>query len=296
MKQKYIPTFLCIFCFIILLNAQTNYNSFILNKDYIGLKAAGEKALKENSKDSMAYYVIGVSHTNLGHHNKALKYLNKAKEYGLNTLPLKYNLAINYAASDNIKKVLGLLNEVAEGGGNQYKRLEIKEFKKLESNEEFKKIKRKMYINARPCEGDENYRRFDFWVGEWDVFAGGAKVADSKISHSNDKCGILEDYKTFGVFAGNSITYYDRVDKKWKQNWVASGNVAHYTEAEKPYDGDLCFLSQFTNAKGKLVKTKMTFYNNDDGSVRQHLEFSNDDGKTWSTNFDGLYKKKEKKS
>ena len=40
-----------------------------------------------------------------------------------------------------------------------------------------------------------------------------------------------------------------------------------------------------------MVKV-VTWYDNEDGTVRQHWEVSKDRGKSWATAFDGHYKKK----
>jgi len=46
------------------------------------------------------------------------------------------------------------------------------------------------------------------------------------------------------------------------------------------------------NAKtGKPQKQRITWTQNADGSVRQHWETSDDDGKTWANAFDGIYRK-----
>jgi hypothetical protein len=42
---------------------------------------------------------------------------------------------------------------------------------------------------------------------------------------------------------------------------------------------------------GAAVGNRITWYDNDDGTVRQHWQVSKDGGKTWNTAFDGLYRK-----
>jgi hypothetical protein len=46
------------------------------------------------------------------------------------------------------------------------------------------------------------------------------------------------------------------------------------------------------NQQGQMVMNRVTWYDNEDGTVRQHWQQSSDKGKTWTTAFDGLYKKK----
>ena len=45
------------------------------------------------------------------------------------------------------------------------------------------------------------------------------------------------------------------------------------------------------NQKGEPYRNRITWTPNADGTVRQHWEMTKDEGKTWATLFDGLYKK-----
>ena len=45
-------------------------------------------------------------------------------------------------------------------------------------------------------------------------------------------------------------------------------------------------------AGGGRQLERITWTSNPDGTVRQHWEQSTDGGKTWTTAFDGLYRKK----
>ena len=45
-------------------------------------------------------------------------------------------------------------------------------------------------------------------------------------------------------------------------------------------------------SKAGPVTTRMTLSPNPDGSVRQHGEFSTDDGKTWQPAYDFTYRKR----
>jgi hypothetical protein len=47
------------------------------------------------------------------------------------------------------------------------------------------------------------------------------------------------------------------------------------------------------HVEGRAVIDRITWYNNNDGTVRQVWEKSKDDGDSWNAVFDGLYRKKE---
>ena len=287
--------FSSIFTFIISFGslAQQGYQAELMNGDYKTAIQKAEQAIETNKKDSIAYYVLGLSNTRLKNHEKAIEYLNLASENGLYVPAIQFNLAVNYVQLDDQNKALDLLETAANSGAAQYFRLDSPDFKKLAEHPRFKALKQQMFFNAFPCEANEDYRRFDFWIGEWDVYSGGVKVAESSITKSHGGCAILEDYQTLrGIIGGNSISLYDSQEKKWKQTYAdGQGRVSHYVEVDEVYEGELKVVSK-TNPNNWLM---MTFFENKDGSVRQLMESSQDKGKNWSVVFDGHYKNKESK-
>ena len=61
------------------------------------------------------------------------------------------------------------------------------------------------YMGAQktPCTTDPVYRQFDFWIGEWDVYAkNGKEAGDSRIDLILDSCIILENWKSANVSQG----------------------------------------------------------------------------------------------
>ena len=47
-----------------------------------------------------------------------------------------------------------------------------------------------------PCEEDERFAEFDFWVGEWDVHvANGTYAGSNSITSDYRRCVLIEDYK-----------------------------------------------------------------------------------------------------
>lgn len=66
--------------------------------------------------------------------------------------------------------------------------------------------------------------------------------------------------------------------------------VLDYTEVDRG-EGMIQFQCDHLDAQGNLVKSRLTFTKNADGTVRQLFEGS-PDGEHWTTGFDGLYKPK----
>ncbi len=143
------------------------------------------------------------------------------------------------------------------------------------------------------CDGPE-YRQFDFWLGSWDVLGADRKALEgtNDITLEENGCLIHEHWKASdGTQIGQSFNFFDRQDKQWHQVWVEShgGVLALAGRYEKQ---QLVYLGSRTDAQGKAVMQKLTFFRNDDGTVRQLWESSADAGKSWKVVFDGLYKKR----
>jgi len=128
------------------------------------------------------------------------------------------------------------------------------------------------------------YRQFDFWLGEWEVFLpNGKKAGDSRIEAIAAGCALLENWSGNGGFSGKSLNSYDSEDKRWHQSWVDSSGSR--LELVGSYADKRMVLS---SAPGSTVQ-RIAWSVNDDGSVRQLWESSVDGGKAWAVQFDGKY-------
>ena len=142
-----------------------------------------------------------------------------------------------------------------------------------------------------PCEGDD-YRAFDFWVGDWVVTnRGGTQVGANTIELTEGGCLLVENWASANGGTGKSMNYWDPAEKIWKQVWVSSnGSVGHFSGNLE--DGAMVLQGDILSADGASLLLKGTWTVLDDGRVRQHFEQSTDEGNTWSTWFDGFYTKK----
>jgi len=151
-----------------------------------------------------------------------------------------------------------------------------------------------------PCTTDPVYRQFDFWIGEWDVYAkNGKKAGDSKIDLILDSCIILENWKSANAsqgvsYAGKSFNTYNSATKQWQQTWV--DNVGGTTEFLVGHyeDNKMIFRTKpFQFSKDTIAIRKLTFYNLGPDKVRQHGEISKDNGATWNNEYDLEYRRKK---
>ena len=259
------------------------------NKNYKKVIETAKKQLKTNPKDSMANYFMGYSYANLNEHNEAIKNFKIAQKNGLKGPFVLLRLAQSYTANNQTEKALVELKTLDSLNVGFYNQIDQPVFNALKEDSRFKKIKKNMYKRANPCKFNTNYRKFDFWLGEWDVFSQNQKIAESSITITNGDCGILENWRPTGSNGGNSISYFDTTDKKWKQNWVAGGSVSHYEEPEDYADGEMQLISKGNGPWYRMIYT----YDKTKDTVRQTQELSNDKGKIWTIAFDGLYKRKQ---
>ncbi|MEZ5694257.1 MAG: hypothetical protein R3D99_10575 [Altererythrobacter sp.] len=143
-----------------------------------------------------------------------------------------------------------------------------------------------------PC-ASEAHAGFDFWVGEWEVFAGSpeVKVAESRIERTNNGCAVIENWMPLSGRTGTSLNHYDPQGQQWRQKWVGSGGGAvEFTGGVT--DGKMVLTGNWPSPQAPHQLIRMSYTANGDGSVRQFGEASNDHGLTWQTSFDFLYRPK----
>ncbi len=143
----------------------------------------------------------------------------------------------------------------------------------------------------QPCDSNLNYRQFDFWVGEWEVTAGGKKAGTNRIELIENNCIVFENWTGAGGGSGRSFNFYNNQTKKWNQIWVDSvGNNLQFEGEFRA--GNLHYTATTLGAGGAKTRHKLTFFNLQPGHVRQLWESSTDGGTTWTVVFDGDYRRK----
>lgn len=143
---------------------------------------------------------------------------------------------------------------------------------------------------SRPLSCDlAEYRQFDFWIGEWDVYQpDGTLVGTNRITLILGTCVLLENWKGKSGMEGWSFNNYDRAEKKWHQNWVDSHGsrldlVGTLVGKSMVLSGDQ------VGTDGTTTMNRITWEPIDANRVRQLWEQSKDGGKTWTVAFDGQY-------
>lgn len=150
-----------------------------------------------------------------------------------------------------------------------------------------------------PCSGPE-YRQFDFWLGEWEVFGkNGQKAGDSKVTLLLDSCVILEEWTSASVtrglrYAGKSFNTWNATTRQWQQTWVDNtGGSNEYLEGRFENNSIILLSRPFPLAKDTMAIRRITFINLSADKMRQHGEISKDKGISWSTEYDLEYRRKK---
>ena len=148
-----------------------------------------------------------------------------------------------------------------------------------------------------PCSTDQ-YRQFDFWIGDWTVTSKNADGQDQLAGHNlikpiHNQCALQENWTSAGAtMVGSSFNIYDKANDKWHQTWVDSNGTL--LELDGGFqDGSMVLSGQRPARDGSgMVTHRISWTPNADGSVRQLWEASKD-GNSWKALFDGLYRKTE---
>jgi hypothetical protein len=144
--------------------------------------------------------------------------------------------------------------------------------------------------NRFPCEQDEKFREFDFWVGEWDVHTADGKLAGRNVVESAERgCVIIENWTGAGGSTGTSMNYLDKTTDEWVQLWTdASGSQilirGGMTDDGMLLEGNIHYISTGVTAPFRGLWTPQP-----DGRLRQFFEQYDSEEKAWKPWFEGYY-------
>lgn len=146
------------------------------------------------------------------------------------------------------------------------------------------------------CPDDEVLAQLDFWIGEWNVYNNrNIKVGTNKISRVLKSCAIREEWTDSQGAEGISLFFKNPNTGKLKQLWITE--YAHYpggTKEKEMVEADpgksIRFQGRYPR-KGKPVLDRTTLSKISDDKVKQVIEISMDEGKSWRVTFVGIYKR-----
>ena len=212
----------------------------------------------------------------------------KAEELGFPAGLAQFGIAKSYLVDGDTGTALDTLEALADQGPTPYvvARLNSDElFAKLTSNTEYQAVLERL----TPCTSEE-YRQFDFWLGDWTVFSPqGQEVGTNVVTSALDGCALIENWTSAAGGKGMSVNYFDRDKGTWSQIYRdSSGNISQWPELVGGLvDGAMVLDS----GPGSSPRTRWKWSLEDDGSVRQMAESTTDEGETWNVVWDSFYRK-----
>ena len=266
-------------------------DALFAEENWSGAAAAYQSVAESDEGNAAAWYGLAQSRHRLEEYNDARIAYEKAIDAGYQPAALaRYHLARVLMSLDNADDALTQLEEIAKTGGPNFRTIRnTVEFEPLLERPRFVAV-----IEAlTPCT-DEPYQHFAFWLGEWDVTPAGASQpgAENSITAVHDGCAMLEQYSAGGgSFTGMSINFYDASDETWNQTWIANTGAPLYLKGGLNSSGAMVMSDAHIAEEGQAIN-RITWSENDDGSVRQLWETSSDNGESWSIAFDGRYDRK----
>lgn len=253
--------------------------------------AAYAEVTRANPDDGRAWYRLAVSSREAGDASTAQQALETADSLQYSPTRIGLERARLYISSgDNAAAVAELLGVAASGFTAVSVITGDKVLSGLAGDAAFDKLVTDMSVQAYPCEHDERFSQFDFWVGSWDVHDAGGNYAGSNVIERAERgCVLIENWSGASGSTGTSINYLDITGDSWVQIWnSASGSQIRIrggiTDSGMLLVGQIHYVASATTAPFRGLWTLLP-----DGRVRQFFEQSNDGGETWSPWFEGFY-------
>jgi hypothetical protein len=146
---------------------------------------------------------------------------------------------------------------------------------------------------SKQCSAPE-YRRLDFWAGDWDVFDVGGQgqpIAHARVDVILGGCALREVYEQTDGLVGQSFTIYDAPRKVWHQTWVT--NRGQLLSIEGRFEGDRLTLQGRQLSPDAAEKIVRGVWKPEGDGVRETAHASEDGGATWRPLFDIRFQRRK---
>lgn len=259
------------------------------NGDWKAAAMAYRAIAKREPSSARAWFRLGTSYAKLGNVKDAIPAYLKADEITQSPI-VRYGLARAYARmGDSAQAFVWLEKSVTSGLRGADSLRSNPDLERLRKSPHFVAILQRLEWNERPCVHLAENRRFDFWVGEWDVgVSDGSPVGKSSITVENGDCWIHEHWNGGMGGKGESFSFYNPTTKKWHQTWLDDqGEIAEFDGEFR--DGAMRMEGYRQGPSKDRIPARLTLTPLKGGSVRQLGEHSTDGGKTWTAIYDLIY-------
>ncbi|QDX80080.1 hypothetical protein B9N43_01695 [Denitratisoma sp. DHT3] len=138
----------------------------------------------------------------------------------------------------------------------------------------------------KPCQGPA-YRQFDFWIGQWQVGTPDhTVVGNNRISAIAGGCALLEEWTGADGGSGKSLIVYQPERGRWRQLWADSNGERTDRQGRPGLGGMVLADPAGPGRRGRNVLRAVSA-----DELRQLEQSSNDGGRTWTTVFEGIYRR-----
>ena len=259
--------------------------------DAVDANTEYQRLLQSGSEDAEVWFNLAVRARGENSLDIADSALDKAGELQLSPVRVGIERSrIRVAAGDLAKAIKELQDLFAAGFTSVSALTGDPVINSLAGQSDYDALIAEMTVQAFPCEHQEKFREFDFWIGEWDVhIANGTFAGKNEIVRAERGCVLIENWSGASGGTGMSINYLDKATNEWVQIWNAAGGTqitirGGMTEEGMLLVGEIHYVGNGTTAPFRGLWTPMP-----DGRVRQFFEQSNDGGETWVPWFEGFY-------
>ena len=231
---------------------------------------------------------LGVAQLKLHEYQAAVPALEQAEQLGFHPDLTRFELAVAHAGLKQNDAAVDWLSKAVAAGFSDSESLDMaEELTALKGTPAFDAIYKEI---SSPCENDPAYHALDFWIGTWEVRdPKGEYQGHNEIVKMLRSCAIQENWSSASHHDGKSLFYLDVSEKKWKQVWITDdGNMKEKSAIEHFPDGGIRFQGIVHGKDGSAVLDRTTLTPLPDGRVRQLVEQSTDQGKSWGS-WEGIY-------
>ncbi|MBN8586827.1 MAG: tetratricopeptide repeat protein [Rhodothermia bacterium] len=266
-------------------------NQFFQAQKWEDAERAYQRLVQEKPDVFLNWYRLGYARQMQKKMQEAIAAYQKGLGMNPNAPMLQFQLARIFASLSNPQTALSHLEDALNAGFSQASAIEqAEEFVSLKADPAFQELLLLAKKRQTPCMYEAAYRKFDFWVGAWEVKVSGQLVGKNTIEVISGGCALLENWVATNGGTGKSINFYDAALGKWKQTWVGTqGGPMEFVEV-KSDENQMIFEANIMNPTDKKTKiTRLSFVKQPNGDVRQYFEDSFDGGGTWHSTFDAMY-------
>lgn len=248
----------------------------------------------DDPEDAVAWFRLAVSARQAERYDAASAALHRAEALKFSPVRVRLERARLGVLGNDADAAIAELQAVASSGFTAVNVItDDPLLKTLAGHADFNALVAAMSVQAFPCEHDELFSAFDFWVGEWDVHvAGGAFAGSNRIERAQRGCVLIEHWRSATGGTGTSINYPDKTSGQWVQIWNDAGGSQINIRGGMTDDGMLLTGTIHYVANGTTAAFRGLWTPLPDGRVRQFFEQSSDDGETWTPWFEGFYTRK----